>query len=398
VNAAEAAMIDRPFPIPLKSKAQPADAIRAAIRNAATVQGTVTSRNRRFRLLCAVDAHPSVEDAARREGRDHRLQRLEAVLFLSREPLTTRKLSQYANLADGTEARTLVGRLNDLYDNERRSFRVERVAGGYQILTRPQFASWVRRLEHIPRETRLSAPASETLAVVAYRQPVLRADVEAIRGVNCGEILRQLMERDLVRISGRSEDLGRPYLYSTTKRFLHMFGLDSLEALPRVEALRRSESEPLVEQRENEAVGSRSAKDGETGVAQKEEDSTMPQGMLSGWDRKETLTQLPPDDLLAPQVTAFDEEEDYDEVYDEGEDGDDEDYEDEEEEEDEDDFEEYEEDDEDYDDEDEDEDFEDDDEWEEVDDEDEDDDDWEDDDSEWDEDLDEDEDEDDDWE
>lgn len=131
------------------------------------------------------------------KGRDHRLQRLEAVLFLSREPLTTRKLSQYANLADGTEARTLIRRLNDLYDESGRAFRVERMAGGYQLLTRTPFANWVRRLDCVPPETRLSAPALETLAVVAYRQPVLRADIEAIRGVSCGEVLRQLMERDL---------------------------------------------------------------------------------------------------------------------------------------------------------------------------------------------------------
>jgi segregation and condensation protein B len=147
-------------------------------------------------------------------------------------------LAQYANLADGTQARTLVRRLNELYDAAGRAFRVEQVAGGYQLLTRRRFAPWLRRLAHIPGETRLSAPALETLAVIAYRQPVPRADIEAIRGVNCGEILRQLMERDLVRISGRGEDLGRPYLYSTTKRFLEIFGLVQLDELPRADALR----------------------------------------------------------------------------------------------------------------------------------------------------------------
>jgi segregation and condensation protein B len=169
---------------------------------------------------------------------DQSLARLEAVLFLARQPLNSRKLSQYANLADGTQARTLVRRLNELYDGAGRAFRVEQVAGGYQLLTRRGFAGWLRRLAHVPGETRLSAPALETLAVIAYRQPVPRADMEAIRGVNCGEILRQLMDRDLVRISGRSEELGRPYLYSTTKRFLQIFGLTSLEDLPRAQMLR----------------------------------------------------------------------------------------------------------------------------------------------------------------
>jgi segregation and condensation protein B len=177
------------------------------------------------------------QSAAQQPASDPGLRRLEAVLFMAREPLNSRKLSQYANLADGTQARTLVRRLNEHYDAAGRAFRVELVAGGYQLLTRRKFASWLRRLEHVPGETRLSAPALETLAVIAYRQPVPRADIEAIRGVNCGEILRQLMERDLVRIDGRSEELGRPYLYSTTKRFLQVFGLGGLNQLPRADEL-----------------------------------------------------------------------------------------------------------------------------------------------------------------
>lgn len=172
--------------------------------------------------------------------RDPDLARLEAVLLLAREPLSSRKLGQYANLADGTQARTLIRRLNELYDAAGRAFRVEQVAGGYQLLTRRKFAPWLRRLEHVPGETRLSAPALETLAVIAYRQPVPRADIEAVRGVNCGEILRQLMERDLVRIGGRSEELGRPFLYCTSKRFLQIFGLVNLDDLPRADALRNA--------------------------------------------------------------------------------------------------------------------------------------------------------------
>jgi len=170
--------------------------------------------------------------------RDERLRRLEAVLFLAREPLSTRKLSKFANLADGTEVRTLARHLNQLYDDHGRAFRVENVAGGLQLLTRTEFAPWLRRVAGVPGEERLSTPALETLAVVAYRQPVLRAEIEGIRGVGCGEVLRQLIERDLVRIGGRSEELGRPYLYSTTKRFLQLFGLQTLDDLPRREFLR----------------------------------------------------------------------------------------------------------------------------------------------------------------
>ena len=120
--------------------------------------------------------------------RDQRLADLEAVLFLAREPFHARKLGQYANLADGTEARTLILRLNQMYDQEGRAFRVVEVAGGWQLRTRSQFARWLRRLPHTPAELRLSAPAMETLAVIAYRQPVVRADVETVRGVSCGDI------------------------------------------------------------------------------------------------------------------------------------------------------------------------------------------------------------------
>jgi len=184
---------------------------------------------------------PEAELASLPPGkRDERLQALEAVLFLANEPLNTRKIAQFANLADGTEALTLIRQLNRFYESEGRAFRVEQVAGGYQLMTHPALADWLRRLAGTPAEVRLSTPALETLAVVAYRQPVQRAEVEAIRGVACGEMLRQLMERDLIRIEGRSEELGRPFLYGTTNRFLHVFGLASIDELPRAESLRHA--------------------------------------------------------------------------------------------------------------------------------------------------------------
>ena len=160
------------------------------------------------------------------------MARLEAVLFLAREPLPTRKLAKLAGLADGTEARTLVRRLRKRLAHRTSAMQVVEVAGGVQLLTRPQLADWIGRLHDQTDELRLSAPAMETLSVVAYRQPVMRAEVEAIRGVQCGEILRVLMEHDLLRIVGRSEELGRPFLYGTTKKFLQVFGLRRLEFLP----------------------------------------------------------------------------------------------------------------------------------------------------------------------
>ncbi len=265
-------------------------------------------------------------------GRDHRLQRLEAVLFCAREPLTSRKLSQYANLADGTEARTQVRRLNELYDASGRAFRVERVAGGYQLMTRRKLAGWVRRLAGVPRETRLSAPALETLAVIAYRQPILRAEIEGVRGVNCGEILRQLMDRDFVRIGGRSEELGRPYLYATTKQFLRVFGLDSLDDLPWREQLRRSGPASVVGPQPRGA-DDKSLDQGNVELKSREEKgSIMPVLTRSGqtWDKSEF--DRAGEEIATPYLaTAYEDEDDaFDEDEDEDE-GDDDDEADEEE-------------------------------------------------------------------
>lgn len=164
-----------------------------------------------------------------------KLRRLEAVLFLSPEGLSSRKLAKLAGLADATEARTLIRQLNLSLDEHGRAYRVEEIAGGYSMMTRSAFAPWLRRLSHVPGAVKLGQSALETLSVVAYRQPVMRANVEAIRGVGCSEVLKQLMELDLVRVCGRSEELGRPYLYGTTRRFLQMFGLRSADRLPRIE-------------------------------------------------------------------------------------------------------------------------------------------------------------------
>lgn len=170
--------------------------------------------------------------------RSLRLARLEAALFAAKTPLSSRRLAQAATLADATEARTLVRQLNTLYELGQSAFRVESVAGGYQLLTCPEFSRWLGKFFQSRPGERLSRPALETLAIVAYRQPVLRADVEAIRGVECGEMLRQLLEKDFVRIAGRDQTLGRPILYGTTKKFLMVFGLKSLDELPRAEQLR----------------------------------------------------------------------------------------------------------------------------------------------------------------
>lgn len=202
-------------------------------------QGGSGSSPARHLLQTAGVSRPTATKAPSAFHRQEELARLEAALFIAGEPLNARKIAHVASLADATEARTLIRRLNGFYDEQGSAFRVEQLAGGYQLLTRAKFGGWLRRLHQAPVETRLSAPAAETLAVVAYRQPVPRAEVESIRGVQCGEMLRQLMDRNLVRIVGRSPELGRPFLYGTTRRFLQWIGLRGLDELPRAELLRR---------------------------------------------------------------------------------------------------------------------------------------------------------------
>jgi segregation and condensation protein B len=126
----------------------------------------------------------------------------------------------------------LIERLRGLLAAEVSAFRVEDIAGGFQLLTGAEFHPWLVRLRQTAGEARLSGALLETLAIVAYRQPIMRADLESVRGVHCGDALRQLMERGMIRIAGRDDSLGRPVLYATTKKFLATFGLRDLRDLP----------------------------------------------------------------------------------------------------------------------------------------------------------------------
>lgn len=174
------------------------------------------------------------------ETPDTPLGRLEAVLFLAREPLPLRRLAALANLADAGQARALLRELQQVLDKTGSALEAQQVAGGWQLLTRAKLSPWLMRLGVAPAENPLAPSAMETLAVVAYRQPVVRAEVEAIRGVQCGELLRQLIAKDLLRIVGRSQELGRPLQYGTTREFLRRFGLRDLDDLPDAASLRRA--------------------------------------------------------------------------------------------------------------------------------------------------------------
>jgi segregation and condensation protein B len=178
------------------------------------------------------------------QARDPRLAWVEAALLAADEPLQARRLATVSELQDGNEARRLVRKLQSLYEKDGSAFQVEEVAGGFQLLTRAEFHPWLLRLRRTGNDLRLTPPARETLAIVAYRQPIMRADVEAIRGVQCGEMLRQLMEKGLIRIAGRHDSLGRPVLYGTTKKFLQVFGLKALRDLPLAEQLQPPPGKP----------------------------------------------------------------------------------------------------------------------------------------------------------
>lgn len=166
---------------------------------------------------------------------------LEAVLFASDEPLTAERL---ANIAESRvkQIRQHVKSLNEKYQANKNAFRIEQVAGGYQMMTLSPYNHWLKKLLRARSDSKLSPAALETLAIIAYKQPVIRADIEAIRGVTVGEIIRGLMYKGLVKIVGRAEVLGRPMLYGTTKKFLEIFGLNTLKDLPKVEELKKPDA------------------------------------------------------------------------------------------------------------------------------------------------------------
>lgn len=171
-------------------------------------------------------------------------QRVEALLLSADRPLSVGRMATVLGIEgdDTAPIEGAIAALNEVFDGEGRAVRIERLAGGFRVMTRPELAPLVSRLHAERAQHRLSQAALETLSIVAYRQPVMRAELEAIRGVACGEVLRTLMDRRLVKITGRAEELGRPMLYGTTRNFLNVFGLATLDDLPAVEGLVRQAS------------------------------------------------------------------------------------------------------------------------------------------------------------
>ncbi|MFG0248992.1 MAG: SMC-Scp complex subunit ScpB [Phycisphaeraceae bacterium JB051] len=172
--------------------------------------------------------------------------RVEAALMTTDRAISVAKLTEILGGVAGKPIREAIDQLNKVYDDSNRSFRIEQLAGGYQIVTLPKYAQVLANLHKSRQSNKLTAAAMETLAIIAYKQPILRAEIEAIRGVSSGETVRSLMERHLVKIVGRAEEIGRPMLYGTTKQFLEVFGLASLKDLPNAGELRPPKPRSLI--------------------------------------------------------------------------------------------------------------------------------------------------------
>ena len=190
-----------------------------------------------FRLKTIVDT--SVLKADGQLIRSDRMARLEAVLLISKGAVPSRKLALLAGIIDGKEAKQMVELLNTSYDLTQSAFRIEKTATGYLLMTRPKLVNWLDRLHHLQSQMKLSQSAMETLTIIAYQQPITRVGVEAIRGVQASEMIRQLVDRGLVKVGGEEDSLGRPFLYITTRAFLDMFGIGSIQELPDYDTIGR---------------------------------------------------------------------------------------------------------------------------------------------------------------
>ncbi len=222
-----------------------------------------TERSDRIVEVTTLDLEPAEADT-------QLSAQIEALLLSSDRPLTDARLAELLDQTDAGSANTIhnaVEQLNDEYERTGRSFRAERVAGGWQLLTLPVFGELLSKLHRDRAQARLSPAGLETLAIIAYRQPILRAEIEAIRGVGCGEVLRGLLDRRLVKIVGRAEELGRPMLYGTTTQFLKIFGIAGLDDLPPVEGL-NEQTQALAPAQTDESADAGAAESSEPDVDQ----------------------------------------------------------------------------------------------------------------------------------
>lgn len=229
--------------------------LRSPIARAAETRNAAEFRRVFFRRRTVAAAESSERSTLPLTVRTSKAARVEAALMVAEGALSERKLLQFAGLAEVAEVRQAIAELNTAYDRTRSAFRIERLATGYQLLTDPVFAPWLDRIHQRQARLRLSAVAMETLSIIAYRQPLTRADIESVRGVQSAEIVKQLMERNLVKIVGEDDSLGKPYLYGTTRQFLEAYALGSLDDLPMSAEMRRPMSRTRIEEEPAEDGG-----------------------------------------------------------------------------------------------------------------------------------------------
>jgi len=231
---------------------------------------------------------------------------VEAILFAHDGPVTVEMMAEALPAETAESIREAIAELGRQYDEH--GFEIVRVAGGYQICTREHYATWVARFQRGNRKVRLSRAAVETLAIIAYRQPITRTAMEEIRGVDSGAVLHTLLERNLITVKGRSRGIGRPLLYATTIDFLEYFGLDRLEDLPRLD-----EIESLLKEREElpeELLGLEA-----TPPVEGEERAPAEAEPAAAMDPPaETAGAAPPADALAPEIDALDALDELDEL------------------------------------------------------------------------------------
>jgi len=168
---------------------------------------------------------------------------IEAMLFVSDKPLFVNEIKGVLEEFDSCDIKDVVSELVREYEETQRAFSIKEIAGGFQIVTDPVLAPWLKKLYKTSGSDRLTGPSLETLAIVAYKQPVTKPEIEAIRGVNVDGVLKTLIEKNLVRIAGKKETVGRPILYGTTSEFLQYFGLSSLKELPNLEEFHITEKD-----------------------------------------------------------------------------------------------------------------------------------------------------------
>lgn len=200
---------------------------------------------------------------------------VEALILSSSEPISAAKIAEIIPYCDAGQAKDLVNELNTEYVEQDRSFEIWEVAGGFQIRTRAEFSGYLQKLQK-ERALRLSQAALETMAIIAYRQPVTRAEIEDVRGVDAGATVKSLLDRQLIRIAGQREVPGRPMLYGTTRRFLEVFGLERLKDLPTLRELDElAREQGLLEKTEKDA-------DMPAAEAAEEEGERIPEAAESG--------------------------------------------------------------------------------------------------------------------